>query len=62
MRALGPGFVAAIVVAAAACVVLALLPSRPRPPAADGDDRGAVEEAPSGVPVETTRLSAGPGG
>ena len=54
--------VAAIVVAAAACVVLALLPSRPRPPAADGDDRGAVEEAPSGVPVETTRLSAGPGG
>jgi hypothetical protein len=42
--------------------VLALLPSRPRPPAADGDDRGAVEEAPSGVPVETTRLSAGPGG
>jgi EmrB/QacA subfamily drug resistance transporter len=56
--------VAAIVVAAAACVVLALLPSRPRPrpPAADGDERGAGDDAPAGVPVETTRSGAGPAG
>jgi DHA2 family multidrug resistance protein-like MFS transporter len=54
--------VAAIVVAVAAVVVLVLPPARPRPPAADGVERGRGGAAPSGVPVETTGADAGPGG
>jgi hypothetical protein len=54
--------VAAIVVAVAAGVVLALLPSRPLPQAVDGDEQSEGVEVSSGVPVGKTRGGAGPGG
>jgi hypothetical protein len=49
--------VASVVVAAAACVVLALLPSRPRPAPSAGEAEARVSTAP-GAPAETTRSGA----
>jgi EmrB/QacA subfamily drug resistance transporter len=54
--------VAAIVVAVAACLVLFLLPSRPRPQTGEGVQQGAGGAAPSGVPVGTIPSGMGPGG